>query len=365
MNDKIRKANKGEWSEFYTLLKILDEQKLYAADEHLEKLKDIFYPVLKVITAKDSDRELTYEFDNREDIKFYNPKTASVTFVKRSAIKERVAKIFDEIKSADVSTFEIPLAETILEELGNPVIKGYSTKKSDITLVLHDIRTGVSPEVGFSIKSQIGGASTLLNSGKPTNFIYEIENFSGSLEAINAIDTHSKVRDRIKAILDMGGSLKFIGVQSKVFEENLTKIDSLLPALIGQMLLIYYTGVAGLIPEVNQYLESNNFSLIPGLNPKSGFYEFKIKHFLMNTALGMTPAREWDGLLQTHGGYIVVREDGEIVCYHLYNQDAFRDYLYSHTRLDTPSTTRYEFGNIYKEEGKYFIKLNLQIRFTD
>lgn len=358
------KANKGEWSELYTVLKLLDEQRLYAADENLEKLRDIFYPVLKVITAKGSDKEMSYELDDSEDIKFFNPDTSSIALVKRSAIKSRVAEIFDAIKSANSPSFEIPIAETLLEELGKPVIK--STKKEDITLVIHDIRTGINPEVGFSIKSQVGSAPTLLNAGgDATNFIFEIENFSGNQENINSIETQSKVRDRINALLDSGATLKFVGAANKIFEENLVKIDSLLPALIAQMLVIYYSGKAFTIPEINQYLESDNFSLVPGLNPQPGFYEFKIKHFLMNSALGMTPGKAWDGLLPANGGYIVVREDGEVVCYHMYNQDAFRDYLFKHTKLETPSTSRHEFGKVYQEDGKSFIKLNLQVRFTD
>jgi hypothetical protein len=42
-------GNKGEWAEVYTLVKLLADGKLYAADEELEKLEDVFYPVLKII----------------------------------------------------------------------------------------------------------------------------------------------------------------------------------------------------------------------------------------------------------------------------------------------------------------------------
>jgi HpaII restriction endonuclease len=80
-------------------------------------------------------------------------------------------------------------------------------------------------------------------------------------------------------------------------------------------------------------------------------------------ALGMTPGKEWDGFTKTHGGYIIVKEDGEIVCYHLYNRDEFQEYLYNNTRLETPSTSRHKFGSIYTENGSRYIKLNLQIRF--
>ena len=39
------------------------------------------------------------------------------------------------------------------------------------------------------------------------------------------------------------------------------------------------------------------------------------------------------------------------------------DYLFKNTRLDTASSTRHRFGSIYQERnGKYYFKLNLQIR---
>lgn len=365
MNNKPIKVNKGEWSEFYTLLKLLSDQKLYAADENLKKLEGIFYPVLKVITAKGSEKEFSYELDDSEDIKVLTTQSASFISVKRNRIKERLEKIFNSIKSAHVSSFEIPLAEEILDELGRPAIKGYSNKKSDIVLKIHDINTGYSPEVGFSIKSRIGSASTLLNAGEPTNFIFEIENFNLNVNELNTIDSHSKVRDRLTKIYDSGAKLKFVRVSSRIFEENLMKIDFLLPSLIAEMLIIYYRGLGSTLQQINSELERSSFSLIPNHIPQTGFYEFKLKHFLMNTALGMTPGTPWDGLLEVHGGYIIVREDGEIVCYHLYNQDAFRDYLFMNTRLETASTSRYGFSQVYEEAGKHYIKLNLQVRFID
>ncbi|MBR5334975.1 MAG: HpaII family restriction endonuclease [Bacteroidaceae bacterium] len=32
-------------------------------------------------------------------------------------------------------------------------------------------------------------------------------------------------------------------------------------------------------------------------------------------------------------------------------------------RFETPSTSRHNFGEIYQEDGEYFLKLNLQVRF--
>ena len=43
------KGNKGEWSEFYTFIKLLADKQLNGADENLQKVADIFYPILKII----------------------------------------------------------------------------------------------------------------------------------------------------------------------------------------------------------------------------------------------------------------------------------------------------------------------------
>ena len=39
-------ANKGEWSEIYALFKLLGEKRVYAGDGNLNKIEDLFYPIL-------------------------------------------------------------------------------------------------------------------------------------------------------------------------------------------------------------------------------------------------------------------------------------------------------------------------------
>ena len=88
-----------------------------------------------------------------------------------------------------------------------------------------------------------------------------------------------------------------------------------------------------------------------------------MKQLLLASALGMTPAKEWNGKFDANGGYLVVRKDGQIVCYHFYNQNDVEDYLYNNTRFDRASRTRYNYGYIYKLDSQYYLDLNLQIRF--
>ena len=93
------------------------------------------------------------------------------------------------------------------------------------------------------------------------------------------------------------------------------------------------------------------------------FYTYKIKRFLTDIALGMMPSKVWTGELDATGGYLVVKENGDVLCYHIYNRNEFEDYLFESTKLETASSSRHEFGKIYEKEGKLYFNLNLQIRF--
>ena len=75
------------------------------------------------------------------------------------------------------------------------------------------------------------------------------------------------------------------------------------------------------------------------------------------------PSVIWTGQLDATGGYLVVKEDGEIICYHIYNRNEFENYLLNNTKLETASSTRHDFGKIYRENGNLYFRLNLQIRF--
>lgn len=75
------------------------------------------------------------------------------------------------------------------------------------------------------------------------------------------------------------------------------------------------------------------------------------------------PSVVWDGQYDATGGYLIVKEDGDVLCYHIYNKNEFENYLFNNTKLETASSGRHDFGSIYQENGDMYIKLNLQIRF--
>lgn len=244
-------------------------------------------------------------------------------------------------------------------------LKAKSTSKTDIRIVIHDQRINQTAELGFSIKSQLGGEATLLNAGKTTNFIYQINGFKPSakeIKTINEIDTKSKIKDRIEAIKKLSGKLKFITLEQDVFKNNLVLVDSLLPNILAETLKTFFTTNLSTTKDLTENINKNN-PLNYDKQFAHTFYEYKIKRFLTDVALGMTPSKVWTGVYDATGGYLVVKENGEVLCYHIYNRNQFEDYLFNNTKLETASSTRHEFGKIYEDDGQFYFKLNLQIRF--
>lgn len=354
-------GNKGEWSEIYTLLKILSDRKLCAGDSDLNKIENLIFPIVKILRDESNG---TYEYSYDTDlvvIKGYEEEFR----IPINTFREKAILLFSKLRESSSSTFSIPEIEIFINSFSCDSIKAKSSVKSDIRIVIHDQRTGSNPELGFSIKSQLGGASTLLNAGKTTNFIYRIRkpNLSDhKISEINAISSRSKIKDRLEQIKQNSDGLEFIGTESSIFGNNLILIDSFLPNLISEIVIQFYqTNMSKTVDLVDSISESNPL----GFNTESDhpYYSYKFKRFLTDIALGMMPSKVWTGELDTTGGFLVVKEDGEILCYHIYNRNEFENYLLHNTKLETASSSRHDFGHIYQVENELYFKLNLQIRF--
>lgn len=354
--------NKGEWSELYAFAKILSERKVHAADENVKKINDLFFPVKRIIRPEDKQKKVfSLTGSNTVEIQFGEENKKAIG---TDQFETLIPQILSEIKIGKGNSFESPTAEKFMNILDCKKVKADSANKADITLVIHDIITQQESEVGFSIKSELGGTPTLFNASGSTNFIYEVSGFSGDLKEVNSIqDRRNKVQKRVRRIKDCGGTLKFIGMQSHVFEKNLRKNDSLMPIIMSEFLKVYYEGQASSISDITRIVSDSKTIHDLKLNFDSDDIKFKIKYLLLNMALGMVSATLWDGFIKADGGYLIVKEDGDVLCYHIYNVSQFSEYLYHTTKLDTPSVTKMKYASLYQEEGKLFFKLNLQVRF--
>ena len=355
-------GNKGEWSEIYTLFKLLGEGKVYAGDADMNKIDDLYYPILNII--RQETKKYEYKPNPAKNIVVIDEEGNEKARISMERFVRESKSLFGEIKAGKSRAFEIPTAEAFMNEIGCTKLKAPSKDKADIHIVIHDLRTNMTPLLGFSIKSQLGSASTLLNAGTTTNITYKVNGCNltdGEIEEINNIKEHLP---RLEAILSKGCSLEYNDIDHQTFKNNLLFLDCCMPQFVADCLLEdSKPGASSTIKDCVSEVAKRNPLNFSGNNVEA-FYAHKMKVLLIDAALGMTPSKEWTGRYDANGGYIVVRKDGEIVCYHFYNRNDIEDYLYYNTRFERASRSRYNFGSLYRsDDGGVYIKLNLQIRF--
>ena len=323
---------------------------------------DFYYPILNII--REESKRYEYRPHTDQHIVVIDEDGHEYARISMNRFVQESESLLAEIKSGGSRSFEIPASEAFMNEIGCTLLKAPSSDKADIHIVIHDLRTNMTPNLGFSIKSQLGSASTLLNAGLPTNILYKIEGVSLSDEDITSINSIKDHLPRMKEIVDRGGRFVYSDVEHQTFKNNLLFLDSCMPEFIAECLVVdSMPNATSMIKGAVEMVAAKNPFGFTG-NDIVAFYEHKMKVLLLDAALGMTPSKEWKGRYDANGGYLVVRKDGEIVCYHFYNRNDVEDYLYHNTRFERGSRTRHNFGSLFKgEDGKACIRLNLQIRF--
>ena len=356
-------GNKGEWSEIYTLFRLLGEGKVHAGDANLNKL-NLYYPILNII--REESKRYEYKPDTKQNVVIIDENGNEYTRISMVKFMEESNSLLRIIKNTSKqASFEIPSTECFMSKIGCTKLKAPSRDKADIHIVIHDLRTNMTPELGFSIKSQLGSPSTLLNACDATNITYRVGGNRMTDEEMNSINQIKNHLPRMTAIAEKGYKLEYYDIEHNTFKNNLLFLDTCMPEFISACLIYDNTpNTISSIKDVVKAVAKQNPFGFTGKDVMS-FYEHKMKVLLLDSALGMTPAKEWKGRYDANGGYLVVKKDGDIVCYHFYNRNDVEDYLFYNTRFERASRSRHHFGSLYRGvDGEVYIKLNLQIRFT-
>lgn len=356
------KGNKGEWSELYTLLKLAADGRLYAADENTNKIDTIYYDILKIIRSQKDDN---WQYIRNGNIKVIAESTGvEVATIPISEFEENAELLLSSIKAVKSKdgSFEIPAIDSFISKIKCNTTKAKSSDKADITLMVHDVKTGSDPTLGFSIKSQLGSPSTLFNASGATNFVYELSGHKLTEAEKDTFHNFRLFKDKFEYLDSLGVKVSFVKADNDIFNANLMLVDTQMSLIIGNMLENFYRGKANRVPELTELCAADNICNADE-RQVNVFYKYKIMELMTDIALGMMPASQWNGNYEATGGYIIVKEDGDVLCYHIYNRNEFREYLYSNTKFDTPSKTKHHFGMIEEIDGKQILKLNLQIRF--
>jgi hypothetical protein len=356
-------GNKGEWSELYVVLKLLADGVLYPGDANLEP---ILNGTLKVLAVERCDAlgEVNYKLMG-DKILVTHHGLSSVIQVEECAKRAGELLAAIKAKSDQKGARAIPETAKWMVAFEATSLKAKSTSKADIAITLHDLHTGASPKLSFSVKSYLGGEPTLLNASQQTNVTFPLKDCDAEQRHVyNTFEVNGKksYRDAL-ATLKRQPDANLALIDSVTFRKNLGLIDAQLIPILSQLVLLHYQGQA------DSRLETL-CALIEKINPLNvdedqvGYlYKYKVKRFLVCVALGLTPGKLWSGEYFANGGYVIIKKDGALVSYHVYTLNQFENYLFANTRLETPDS-RSKFGLIYEETGDFFLKLNLQIRFT-
>lgn len=353
------KGNKGEWSEFYTMLKLLGDGVVFSADGNMNKIPRYFYPILSVIRDEEGTNYVR-DSSNKQIVIYQNKnKVLDVPVINFIKMYEY---LYQQIVNAKASSFEVPKAEAFMKTIKCKKLKAKSADKKDIVIKIHDLRTGMQPELGFSIKSMLGKDSTLFNYSGATNITYRVTGSVTDTDMVT-INNISDQLERMDKIYELGFDLEYAYFNSKTCYNNFQLIDTVFPDIMAELVRMYFYRESNTtsVKDLVELLASNNKF---NNSNKDIFYQFKMKQFLVSSALGMTAGVKWTGKYDATGGYLVVKKDGDVVCYHFYDKNEIENYLYNNTRFDNPERARCGgWGDVFKDtNGNYYITLNFQIK---
>ena len=372
-----KKLNKGEWAEFYVMLKLLGEGKLYTADKLLRKNYKSYLDILKIIRQECENQVLEYIIDEEKSNVTIKPQESDTVFaiIPTSDFNVNAKTLFDGIKNEKGSSVSAPnsvcdFAKVIyVSKPKAPAVKALKKQfggKNDIFIEVRDGQTAIVSIMGFSIKSKFGQNPTLFNAGSSSQYLYKLTGCNDELmDEFNAISENggrgwAKCKEYL---FNHAITMSFDRTQNPVYADNLFLIRESMAKIMAWCIkdrLISGTDNHN-VKETVERMAAENPLNVP--NPNI-YYEKALKDFLIAGFTGMTAGNVWDGKEQVNGGYIVVMDDGDILCYHSNDREAFRDYLYRNTYFEYVSADKYVWSRILKIDGEYYLPLNASIRFN-
>ena len=374
---KGKKLNKGEWAEFYVMIKLLGEGRLYTANKLLQKNYQSYLDVLKIIRQECETQVLEYIIDEANGVVIVKPQDSDTILATMpvSDFNDYAKMLFDGIK--DIKGSSVPAPDAVCDfakviyvsKPKAPAVKALKKQfggKNDIFIEVRDGQTAIVSIMGFSIKSKFGQNPTLFNAGSSSQYLYKLTGCNDAMmDEFNAItENDGRGWSKCKTYLaDHGITMEFARTQNPIYNDNLFLVRESMAKIMAWCVkdrLIDSPGHFEVMETVERMIAANPLG-VPGARI---YYEKAIKDFLMAGFTGMTAGKEWDGKEQVNGGYIVVMDDGDVICYHSSDRESFRDYLYRNTHFEYVSADKYVWSRIIKIDGEYYLPLNLSVRFN-
>ena len=355
-------ATKREWCELYTFFRLLTEGKVTLGTAKAKK-GEIDWPIAMIQREEHDGTRCYYIEKEMVRIKGENSEKS----VPREDFGIVADLILQAVKSS--SEDEVTSPDGVEEFLDEVAIFDLEAKTEDRTDFYIAFWHPEAPLSGFSVRSRLGAMNPLLDGGRAANLKLEqsgVKFATPTVNKINALpEAPNEVAERMLLIERLGGVLKYSDVADRVFRSNLLMIDLHFPRVLTEMVRIMHLDDITRISELTEVIKQMNpLKIKDELVNKHGFYEFKMKQFLLALALGMRPAKIYNGTDSAVEGILLIDGNGEVLCYHKVEKKAFEDFLYLNTRLEKGPADKDKYGFLEKENGVYYFKLNVKIGLT-
>ncbi|MEL5894044.1 HpaII family restriction endonuclease [Bacteroides sp. GD17] len=365
-------ATKRELGELYTFFRLLADGKVPMGTPKAQKDETKYRPIA-LIQREEHDGTRRYYIE-KEEIRIVSGTTEKDgTFVVGDKEEQRFPRqdfgdaaelILYQLKN--VPGEEIEVSEGLEAFLDAVNIYDLESKTEDRTDFSVAFWHSEAPLTGFSVRCRLSPMAPLLDGGRTANLKLEQSGVKFAVPTVNKVnalpESPTEVAERMLMIERLGGVLKYADVADRVFRCNLLMIDLHFPRMLAEMVRIMHLDGITRVSELTERIkEMNPLKIKDELINKHGFYEFKMKQFLLALALGMRPAKIYNGTDSAVEGIFLTDGNGEVLCYHKSERQVFADFLYQNTRFEKSSVDKDKYGFLERENGVYYFKLNVKI----
>lgn len=371
-------ATKRELGELYTFFRLLADGNVSLGTPSVE-LSDVTWPVAMIQRMEHDGARRYYIEEKQVRIVYGEVDKHTGKFSPKSDIKE-VSFLREEF--ADASAFvwtlmkegrpasdgsdgiEVPdELEAFLDEVRIYDLEAKTEDRTDFSVAFW---SADAPLTGFNVRCRLSPMNPLLDGGRTANLKFEQTGVKFAVPTVNKVNALSEspteVTERMLLIERLGGVLKYADVADKVFRSNLLMIDLHFPRMLAEMVRALHLEGISRVSELTEYIKQlNPLKIKDELIHKHHYYEHKMKQFLLALALGMRPAKIYNGTDSAVEGILFVDAKGQVLCYHNNNRQVLADFLYQNTRFEKGNVDKDKYGFLERENGVYYFKLNVKI----
>lgn len=322
--DMAFEATKRELGELYTFFRLLADGKVFPGTPNAQREDKKCWPVA-LIQREEHDGTRRY-YIGEEDVRIVSGTVEKDGTFTASAEKKELS--FPRADFGDAAEIilhllrneqgeEVEVSEGLEAFLDAVNIYDLESKTDDRTDFSVAFWSADAPLTGFTVRCRLGRMNPLLDGGRTANLKLEQSGVKFAVPTVNKVnalpESPAEVTERMLMIERLGGVLKYSDVADRVFRCNLLMIDLHFPRMLAEMVrIMHLDGITRVAELTERIKEMNPLKIKDELINKHCFYEFKMKQFLLALALGMRPAKIYNGTDSAVEGLLLTNGNGGI-----------------------------------------------------